>query len=113
MAIMTGKKGRTWYTEEVCLDNTEFALEHPEYVDSNPTREQLALLQFHRPEVVLAYRLKHNSRIRNLPPEEQGPFSKWLLGQTMPCIEGIPSEEQDFYYQEDYNRWKDGLEPLD
>lgn len=113
MTIKTDKKGRTWDTEEVALDSIEFALERPDITGWTPTREQLSLLQLHRPEVILAYKLKHNPRIRNLPPEEQEPFSKWLLGQTMPYIEGIPKEEQDFYYQVDYDRWKAGLEPLD
>ena len=45
-------------------------------------------------------------RIRDLPPDEQDRFSKWLFGQTVPIIPGIPMEEQDGYYPWDYETWK-------
>jgi hypothetical protein len=45
-------------------------------------------------------------RIRDLPPEEQEPFSKWLFGQTMPLDTDYPMSEQDFYYPWDYENWK-------
>jgi ankyrin repeat protein len=52
-------------------------------------------------------------RIRNLPKEEQEPFKKWLFGATRPCIDGIPREEQDGYFHDDYERWKLGLPNID
>jgi len=52
-------------------------------------------------------------RIRDLPQEEQGDFDRWLDGQTRPLIDGIPLEEQDFYYPWDYDRWKKGLPIID
>ncbi len=52
-------------------------------------------------------------RIRNLPTEEQEPFSKWLTGQTCPWIEGESIEDQDAYYPWDYARWKKGLPVID
>lgn len=50
-------------------------------------------------------KLMHN-RLRNLPAEEQGPFWEWMMGQTRPFVEGIPQEDQDFFYEHDYQRWK-------
>ena len=50
-------------------------------------------------------------RIRDLPKEEQEPFSKWLYGQTCPFLEG--EEIQDGYYSHDYDRWKLGLPIID
>lgn len=47
-------------------------------------------------------------RLRDLPLEEQLPFQKELEGQTRPWIEGIADEDQDFFYQGDYLRWKSG-----
>lgn len=47
-------------------------------------------------------------RIRNLPVDEQLPFWKWLHHQTRPLVEGLPHEEQDFYYPWDYDTWKAG-----
>ena len=49
-------------------------------------------------------------RIKDLPEEEQEPFSKWLRGQTRPMNEGDPSPA---YYQWDYDRWKAGLPVID
>lgn len=31
---------------------------------------------------------------------------EWMAHQTMPLVEGIPMEEQDFYYPWDYKNWK-------
>lgn len=45
-------------------------------------------------------------RIRDLPETERVPFTKWLSCQTRPLIEGVPYEEQDAFYPEDYKRWK-------
>lgn len=49
-------------------------------------------------------------RLRNLPPEEQGPFWAWLTinGQTRPVMAGIPDQDQDFCYAHDYEDWKSG-----
>lgn len=52
-------------------------------------------------------------RIKDLPKEEQEPFRKWLGGQTVPLIEGVPMDEQDGYYEWDYKRWKAGLPVID
>jgi hypothetical protein len=40
---------------------------------------------------------RRNALISDLPEEEQEPFRKFLLGQTIP--------EADGYYEEDYRRW--------
>lgn len=45
-------------------------------------------------------------RIRDLPEHEQKPFLEFLHGQTRPLVEGIPDDEQDFYYECDYLNWK-------
>lgn len=45
-------------------------------------------------------------RIRDLPVEEQEPFRQWLMGQTRPHVPGLIGEDQDFFYQYDYERWK-------
>ena len=56
-------------------------------------------------------RNKHEyPRIRDLPEDEQEPFKTWLEYQTVPCVDDLPMEEQDFYYQHDYNKWKHLLE---
>lgn len=52
-------------------------------------------------------------RIRNLPEDEREAFSKWLWGQTRPLIEGAEEQDQDFYYEWDYQRWKKKLPVLD
>ena len=52
-------------------------------------------------------------RIKDLPEEEQKPFSSWLIGQTVPEIDGVPWDEQDGYYMWDYDRWKAGLPVID
>ena len=52
-------------------------------------------------------------RIRDLFEAEQEPFSKWLRGQTVPLMDGVPMEEQDAFYQWDYDRWKAGLPVVD
>lgn len=44
-------------------------------------------------------------RLRDLPEDEQKPFKRWLRGQTIPLEEGVPMEDQDFYYPWDYDRW--------
>lgn len=55
----------------------------------------------------------HCPRIRDLPENERGPFSKWLNGQTVPRIVGERMENQDGYYSRDYERWKRGLPIVD
>lgn len=45
-------------------------------------------------------------RIRELPDAEREPFSKFLTGQTLPLMEGVPMSEQDAYYPWDYENWK-------
>jgi hypothetical protein len=53
-------------------------------------------------------------RIRDLPEEEQEPFSNWMTGQTMPiCDTSLPQSEWDWYYPWDYETWKAGRPPLD
>jgi hypothetical protein len=47
-------------------------------------------------------------RIRELPVHEQVPFWTLLHGQTRPLVEGLPFEEQDFFYPWDYDSWKAG-----
>jgi hypothetical protein len=39
-------------------------------------------------------------RIRDLPADEQQPFTEWLAYQTRPEIDGEPG-----YYEHDYKRW--------
>lgn len=54
--------------------------------------------------------------MRDLPENEQGPFAKWLTGQTRPLImdgDKIAEGNQDAYYPWDYDRWKSGLSILD
>lgn len=45
-------------------------------------------------------------RIRDLPEAEREPFTKFLVGQTCPMIEGEPMDSQDGYYPWDYENWK-------
>ena len=45
-------------------------------------------------------------RIRDLPEVERDPFDKFLRGQTIPLLEGVPMSEQDGYYPWDYDNWK-------
>lgn len=47
-------------------------------------------------------------RIRDLPEQERKPFADFLIGQTVPVIEGEPmdAEHQDGYYSHDYRNWK-------
>ena len=52
-------------------------------------------------------------RIKDLPQDEQKPFSEWLRGQTCPWIEGLSPQEQDAYYKHDYDRWKAKLPIVD
>jgi len=52
-------------------------------------------------------------RLRDLPKEERESFFKWLTGQTLPMVDGVPLEEQDFYFPWDYKRWKEGLPVID
>ena len=35
------------------------------------------------------------------------------MGQTCPSVEGIAREDQDFFYEDDYRRWKAGLQNFD
>jgi hypothetical protein len=61
----------------------------------------------HRSAVALAeHQITKFPRIRNLSPDEQREFSKWLMGQTCPFLKGVPYEEQDGYYPCDYDAWK-------
>ena len=43
-------------------------------------------------------------RISELPENEQEPFRKWLIGQTLPFIPNL--EPQDAVFAWDYERWK-------
>ena len=52
-------------------------------------------------------------RLRELPQEEQEPFWEWMQGQTRPSVDGLPDEDQDYFFPCDYAQWKAGLEPLD
>ena len=45
------------------------------------------------------------SRVRDLPEDERGCFERYLSDQTRPLEEGVPMEEQDFYYPWDYESW--------
>lgn len=45
-------------------------------------------------------------RIRDLPEAERQPFIEFLVGQTVPWIEGEPESEQDGYFEQDYLRFK-------
>lgn len=52
-------------------------------------------------------------RLRDLPEPERAAFRKALGGQTVPWVDGVPQEDQDFFYPWDYERWKAGRPPLD
>lgn len=52
-------------------------------------------------------------RIRNLPENEQKPFSEWLKGQTTPYLRDEEPENQDGYFAEDYKKWKNNLPIID
>lgn len=52
-------------------------------------------------------------RLRDLAEEERESFEKWLRGQTVPWIDGLPRDEQDAFYPWDYETWKAGLPALD
>lgn len=52
-------------------------------------------------------------RLRDLPGTERAPFETWLNGQACPVVDGIPMEDQDFYYPWDYARWKSGRAVVD
>ena len=52
-------------------------------------------------------------RVRDLPEEHRGPFRLWLAGQTQPFISGVAWVDQDFFYQWDYDRWKEGRAVFD
>ena len=45
-------------------------------------------------------------RIRELPEEEREAFARALGGQTRPLVEGTEWKDQDYFYWEDYDRWK-------
>lgn len=111
--IKTDSKGRKWDTEAVRLDAIEFALEYPKYAGFTPSRDDVEFFHLHRPERELEIRLKNTPRMRDLPVEELEPFLEWMMGQTRPCIEGVAQEDQDFYYEHDYRRWKAGLQHFD
>lgn len=49
-------------------------------------------------------------RVRDLPENERQPFTEWLVGQTMPVVDGAPDADQDAYYPWDYQSWKRWLE---
>jgi len=59
------------------------------------------------------HQIVHWPRIRDLPEAARAPFRKWLSGQTVPMIDGVPYEEQDAYYPWDYERWKAGKRVID
>ena len=44
-------------------------------------------------------------RLRDLPSQHREAFSKWLQGQTVPLVNKVPADQQDFYYPHDYQRW--------
>lgn len=46
-------------------------------------------------------------RVRDLPLEEREAFERELNHQTRPMVSGIPLEDQDFFYEGDYERWKE------
>ena len=63
--------------------------------------------ELHQTHCELArHQITHWPRIRDLPEAERVPFRKWLTGQTVPMIDGLPYEEQDGYYRWDYERWR-------
>ena len=45
-------------------------------------------------------------RIRDLPENERDEFRQWLRGAQVPLVPGVPTTEQDGYYQHDYDFWK-------
>lgn len=57
-------------------------------------------------KVRLDRKIKEFPRIRDLPKKEQKAFRKFLYGQTVPVVEGVPVEDQDFYYSWDYDNFK-------
>ena len=52
-------------------------------------------------------------RIRDLPQHEQSDFRERLYGQTYPLVQGLPKEDQDYFYICDYDEWKAGLPVMD
>lgn len=51
--------------------------------------------------------------LRDLPEAERAPFAKELEHQTRPLVDGVPREDQDFFYQCDYDNWKSGSPSFD
>jgi hypothetical protein len=43
--------------------------------------------------------------ISELPEEEQKPFRKWLVGQTLPLIEEESKNKYNCAYKWDYDKW--------
>lgn len=52
-------------------------------------------------------------RLRDLPDRERDLFWEWMYGQTRPFEDGLPDEDQDFFFPHDYDRWRAGLPPED
>ena len=52
-------------------------------------------------------------RVRDLPEEQQEPFTQWLAGQTRPMIPDVPMSQQDGYFPWDYERWIKRLPVID
>lgn len=44
--------------------------------------------------------------ISALPIDQQEPFSKWLIGQTVPTIKDALGNHVNCAHLEDYNSWK-------
>ena len=53
-------------------------------------------------------------RIRQLPDHEREAFSSWLEahGAVRPLIPGVPIQEQDGYFEQDFQNWKEGKLPI-
>lgn len=47
------------------------------------------------------------ARLRDLPEAERSVFARWLQGQTIPSLHGVPTAEQDAFYLHDYRRWRE------
>lgn len=43
--------------------------------------------------------------ISELPPEQQSPFKKWLVGQTRPVVEEAGEDKYNCAYIWDYKNW--------
>ena len=82
--------------EQTRCDNIEFAAAHPDIAGWTPTYDDISYFRI----------MTTTRRIRYLPQEERGPFRLWLMGQGCPGIPGLSPEEQDFFHEYDYERWK-------